>query len=154
MKKSIISIKIIQLKKEKNSNPEWTIQRIVDESGVSKSTVTRMFADGSEEQTFRYESVKAVADLMLSDGMGISMDEEEIEMQISSIREKFESKLEKERTQNRITIDYLKDQIAKKDKRIDYLMKVNELLIYKLFGLNIDNDVLTSLFKNGFDSEE
>ena len=102
----------------------------------------------------RYESVKAVADLMLSDGMGISMDEEEIEMQISSIREKFESKLEKERTQNRITIDYLKDQIAKKDKRIDYLMKVNELLIYKLFGLNIDNDVLTSLFKNGFDSEE
>ena len=51
MKKSIISIKIIQLKKEKNSNPEWTIQRIVDESGVSKSTVTRMFADGSEEQT-------------------------------------------------------------------------------------------------------
>ena len=154
MKKSIISIKIIQLKKEKNSTPEWTIQRIVDESGVSKSTVTRMFADGSEEQTFRYESVKAVADLMLSDGMGISMDEEEIEMQISSIREKFESKLEKERTQNRITIDYLKDQIAKKDKRIDYLMKVNELLIYKLFGLNIDNDVLTSLFKNGFDSEE
>ena len=154
MKKSIISIKIIQLKKEKNSNPEWTIQRIVDESGVSKSTVTRMFADGSEEQTFRYESVKAVADLMLSDGMGISMDEDEIEMQISSIREKFESKLEKERTQNRITIDYLKDQIAKKDKRIDYLMKVNELLIYKLFGLNIDNDVLTSLFKNGFDSEE
>ena len=154
MKKSIISIKLIQLKKEKNSNPEWTIQRIVDESGVSKSTVTRMFADGSEEQTFRYESVKAVADLMLSDGMGISMDEEEIEMQISSIREKFESKLEKERTQNRITIDYLKDQIAKKDKRIDYLMKVNELLIYKLFGLNIDNDVLTSLFKNEFDSEE
>lgn len=147
MKKSIISIKIIQLKKEKNSNPEWTIQKIVDESGVSKSTVTRMFADGSEEQTFRYESVKAVADLMLPDGMGISMDEEEIEMQISSIREKYENKLEKERAQSRITIDYLKDQISKKDRRIDYLMKVNELLIYRLFEINIDNDVFSSLFK-------
>lgn len=147
MKKSIISIKIIQLKKEKNSNPEWTIQKIVDESGVSKSTVTRMFADGSEEQTFRYESVKAVADLMLPDGMGISMDEEEIEMQISSIREKYENKLEKERVQSRITIDYLKDQISKKDRRIDYLMKVNELLIYRLFDINIDNDVFSSLFK-------
>lgn len=147
MKKSIISIKIIQLKKEKNSNPEWTIQKIVDESGVSKSTITRMFADGSEEQTFRYESVKAVADLMLPDGMGISMDEEEIEMQISSIREKYENKLEKERVQSRITIDYLKDQISKKDRRIDYLMKVNELLIYRLFEINIDNDVFSSLFK-------
>lgn len=132
MHKSIISNKIIQLKRAKNSNPEWTIQKIVDESGVSKSTITRMFADGSEEQSFRYESVKAVAELLLPDGMGVSLDEEEMEMQISMIREKYEAKLEKEREANRKQTELLMNQMNLKDNRIDELLAHQRQLINAL----------------------
>ena len=56
MFQSQITSIIIRLKRAKNSNPEMTIQKIVEDTGVSKSTVTRVFADDSENQSFRYES--------------------------------------------------------------------------------------------------
>ena len=147
MYNSQITSIIIRLKKAKNANPELTIQKISDETGVSKTTVSRVFADDSENQTFRYETLKPLALYLLgTDGLDEEIDADEMQMRLSELKEKYDAKLERERMQSRITIDYLKDQISKKDRRIDYLMKVNELLIYRLFDINIDNDVFSSLF--------
>lgn len=121
---------IIRLKKAKNLNPELTVQKIADDTGVSKSTVTRVFAEDSENQSFRYESLKPLCMYLLgTDGLDGEIDADEMQMRLSELKEKYDAKLEKERIQSRITIDYLKDQISKKDKRIDYLMEVNERLM-------------------------
>ena len=122
MFKSKMSNKIIQLKKAKNSNPELTLQKISEESGVSISTVNRIFKDGSEEQSFRYESVKALAELLLPEGMEDSMNDEEVEMQLAIIKDKYETKLEKERAQHEKTVAFLMKQIELKDERITQLL--------------------------------
>lgn len=136
MYQSQITSIIIRLKKAKNKNPEMTIQKICDDTGVSKSTVTRVFADDSENQSFRYESLKALSLYLLgTDGLDEEIDADEMQMRLSQLKEKYEKKLDKERTQHRISIDFLKQQVEKKDERIDYLMRVNETLINRLFGL-------------------
>lgn len=136
MYQSQITSIIIRLKKAKNKNPEMTIQKICDDTGVSKSTVTRVFADDSENQSFRYESLKALSLYLLgTDGLDEEIDADEMQMRLSQLKEKYEKKLDKERTQYRISIDFLKQQVEKKDERIDYLMRVNETLINRLFGL-------------------
>ena len=65
MYQSKISNIIIRLKKAKNNDPEVTLQKISDQTGISMSTVTRIFSDGSENQSFRYDSLKPIC-LMLS----------------------------------------------------------------------------------------
>jgi transcriptional regulator with XRE-family HTH domain len=130
MYQSQITSIVIRLKKAKNNNPELTIQRIADETGVSKSTVTRVFADDSENQSFRYESLKALSFYLLgTDGLDEEIDTDEMQMRLSQLKEKYEAKLEKERARSRVSIDFLKEQVKKKDERIDYLMKVNERLM-------------------------
>jgi transcriptional regulator with XRE-family HTH domain len=130
MYQSQITSIVIRLKKAKNNNPELTIQRIADETGVSKSTVTRVFADDSENQSFRYESLKALSFYLLgTDGLDEEIDTDEMQMRLSQLKEKYEAKLEKERARSRVSIDFLKEKVKKKDERIDYLMKVNERLM-------------------------
>jgi transcriptional regulator with XRE-family HTH domain len=134
MYQSQITSIVIRLKKAKNNNPELTIQRIADETGVSKSTVTRVFADDSENQSFRYESLKALSFYLLgTDGLDEEIDTDEMQMRLSQLKEKYEAKLEKERARSRVSIDFLKEQVKKKDERIDYLMKVNEELMNRIF---------------------
>lgn len=118
---------IIRLKKEKNENPELTLQKISDQTGVSMSTVTRIFADGSENQSFRYESLKPIAQLLLhSDGLEDDMDADEFQMQINELKDKYEKKLEKEREQHRKNVEFLKNQIELKDDRITRLLGLIE----------------------------
>lgn len=127
MYQSKITNIIIRLKKEKNENPEITLQKISDQTGVSMSTVTRIFADGSENQSFRYESLKPIAQLLLhSDGLEEDMDSDEIQMQINEIKDKYEKKLEKERDQHRKNVEFLKNQIELKDDRITKLLSMLE----------------------------
>lgn len=127
MYQSKITNIIIRLKKEKNENPEITLQKISDQTGVSMSTVTRIFADGSENQSFRYESLKPIAQLLLhSDGLEEDMDSEEIQMQINEVKDKYEKKLEKEREQHRKNVEFLKNQIELKDDRITKLLSMLE----------------------------
>lgn len=131
---------IIRLKKAKNKNPEMTLQKICDDTGVSKSTVTRIFADDSENQSFRYESLKPISLYLLgTDGLDEEIDADELQLRLSQLKEKYEAKLEKEREQSRTSIEFLKAQVAKKDQRIDYLMKVNEMLMNKLLGIDTDD---------------
>lgn len=136
MYQSQISNIVIRLKKAKNANPDMTLQRISEQTGVSMSTVTRIFSDDSENQSFRYESLKPICLLLLgTDGLDEEIDADEMQMRLSQLKEKYERKLEKERAQSRVSIDFLKDQVKKKDERIDYLMKVNEKLMSLLLGL-------------------
>ena len=136
MYQSQISNIVIRLKKAKNANPDMTLQRISEQTGVSMSTVTRIFSDDSENQSFRYESLKPICLLLLgTDGLDEEIDADEMQMRLSQLKEKYERKLEKERAQSRVSIDFLKDQVKKKDERIDYLMKVNETLMNRLLGL-------------------
>ena len=91
MYQSKISNIIIRLKKARNDNPEWTFQKISDETGVSKSTVQRIFADGSENQTFRVESITPISDLILGpDGLEESMNYEEFQLQLAEMKDKYE----------------------------------------------------------------
>ena len=140
MYQSQITNIIIRLKKAKNKNPEMTLQKICDDTGVSKSTVTRVFADDSENQSFRYESLKPLALYLLgTDGLDEEIDIEELQLRLSQLKDKYEKKLEKERAQSRTSIEFLKTQVIKKDQRIDYLMKVNEMLMNKVLGINADD---------------
>lgn len=137
-----ISNIIVKLKEFRNSHPEFTLQKISDHTGVSMSTVTRIFADGSENSSFRYESIKPIAKLLLDlDDIGEGNDDEQalkaiiqykeaaivqLKEQLASEKEKYERKLEKERSQSRTIIDFLKHQIELKDERITLLL--NELI--------------------------
>lgn len=132
-----ISNIIIRLKKVKSKQPEYTLQKIADHTGVSFSTVSRIFAEGSENQSFRYDSIRPIAQMLLGiDDLDEGDDDEkalkaiiqfkdtrikELEAKIAEDKERYERKLEKERAQYRASLDFLKHQIEKKDERIDML---------------------------------
>ena len=127
MYQSKISNLIIKLKKAKNDDPEMTLQKICDSTGVSMSTIQRIFADNSENQSFRYESLKPISFLLLgTDGLENDMDSDELQMQVAEIKDKYEKKLEKEREQHRKSIAFLMKQIDLKDDRITFLLNALE----------------------------
>ena len=135
-----ISNIIKRLKTVRQLHPEYTLQKISDETGISLSTVSRIFADGSENletKTFRYDSIKPIAALLLEDDhleeneekallkAIIAMHEAEIarlEDEKAAQCEKYEKKLEKERAHSKTSIDFLKHQIELKDDRITKLL--------------------------------
>lgn len=127
MYQSKIESLIIRLKKAKNEIPDMTLQRISDETGVSMSTVTRIFSDGSENQSFRYESLKPIAQFLLhSDGLDEEIAPDEFQMQLNELRDKYDRKIEKEREQHEKKIEFLKHQIEIKDDRITLLLNALE----------------------------
>lgn len=141
MYQSKISNLIIKLKKAKNDDPEMTLQKICDSTGVSMSTIQRIFADNSENQSFRYESLKPISFLLLgTDGLENDMDSDELQMQVAEIKDKYEKKLEKEREQHRKSITFLMKQIDLKDDRITFLLNALEDRVqqYKLLKSQYD----------------
>lgn len=152
MYQTTISNIIIKLKKAKNNNPELSLQKISDETGVSKSTVTRIFADGSEDQSFRYDSLKPICLLLLgNDGIEDDMDYDEYQLQLAEIKDKYEKKLEIERDQFKRSKDFLMHQIELKDQRIDTLFDYVEDLKRQLKELRKAeyNAIKEFLSKNG-----
>lgn len=152
MYQTTISNIIIKLKKAKNNNPELSLQKISDETGVSKSTVTRIFADGSEDQSFRYDSLKPICLMLLgNDGLEDDMDYDEYQLQLAEIKDKYEKKLEMERDQFKRSKDFLMHQIELKDQRIDTLFDYVEDLKRQLKELRKAeyNAIKEFLSKNG-----
>ena len=152
MYQTTISNIIIKLKKAKNNNPELSLQKISDETGVSKSTVTRIFADGSEDQSFRYDSLKPICLMLLgNDGIEDDMDYDEYQLQLAEIKDKYEKKLEIERDQFKRSKDFLMHQIELKDQRIDTLFDYVEDLKRQLKELRKAeyNAIKEFLSKNG-----
>ncbi len=114
---------------------------------VSKSTLSRVFAEGSEEIKFRYEdTIRPIAKALLdietiedTDDMDVKAMKsllkykieriEELEHQIEHLETllnkekiKYHEKLDKERERFNRSIDFLKEQISLKDKRMDQLL--------------------------------
>lgn len=137
---------------------------------VSKATLSRVFAKGSEDLIFKFENtLKPIANAILDidtieedDSLDTQALKLMLKIKADKIREleaaldhekvKHHEKLDKEREQARRSIEYLKKQIDLKDKRIDMLLeavfkkdKQHEELLAKIVncphGRKIINDV-------------
>ena len=157
-----IILKLKQVREEKGLS-YTDVLNLMEENGdfLSKSTISRVFAEGSEETSFKYEeTIRPIANALLDietieedDNMDIQamkvllkykiqrieeLEHQNSELQLALSKEKlvYNEKLEKEREQFQRSIDFLKNQIELKDKRMDLLLdavttkdnKHNELL--------------------------
>lgn len=136
---------ILKLKQARNDK-NLSLNDIVDLTGnmISKTTIQRVFADGSENSSFRYDDtirplVKVLLDMetiedtddtdtkALKSLLKLKIQRiEELEKQISDLRlmlseekNKSHEKMEKERAQYEKHIKLLDEQIVIKDKRMD-----------------------------------
>lgn len=155
-----IIIKLKEVREERNLSYN-DIVSLVEKNGdyISRSTVQRVFADGSESVSFRYdETIRPIANALLDiDNIEAEDDMDtqamktllqyknqrikDLEQQLDKEKLKYHEKLEKEREQSRKSIDFLKEQISYKDKRMDLLLdsikqkeeRYNELLAHVLY---------------------
>ena len=143
-----IILKLKEVKEEKGLS-YGDILDLMEKNGdfISKSTLSRLFAEGSEDETFNYEgTIRPVAkalldieDIEASDTTDTRAMKsllkykieriEELERQIEDLKlslaeekVKYHEKLDIEREQSRRSIEFLKDQISLKDKRMDQLL--------------------------------
>lgn len=142
---------IIQLKavKEERKLSLAEIITIIEENGdfVSKTSLSRLFSDGSEDVSFKEETILPVAKALLDienieetdttdlaalkaiikyKGQRIAELEDRIEklqIELANDKLKYHEKRDKEREQNRRSIEFLKAQISLKDKRMDQLLE-------------------------------
>jgi len=125
------------------------ILSLIEKNGdyISRSSIQRVFSDGSEDVSFRYEeTIRPIAKALLdietiedTDNMDIQAMKsllkykiqriEELERQVDHLTSqldkekiKYHEKLERERERSNRSIDFLKEQVALKDKRMDLLL--------------------------------
>lgn len=143
-----IILKLKEVREEKNLS-FGDILDLMEKNNdyLSKSTISRVFAEGSEEQSFRYEeTIRPIAKALL-DMENIEADDnmdtralktllkykieriEELEQQIEQLRStldkekiKYHEKMDAEREAWGRSIDFLKEQISYKDQRMDFLL--------------------------------
>jgi hypothetical protein len=148
-------IKLKEVKEEKGLSLNEIVD-LVEKNGdcVSRSSVQRVFSDGSEDSSFRYEeTIVPIANALLdvdtieaTDDMDIQAmkmllqykNKKIIELEAAIDREKVKAgeKINKERQRYNSAIEFLKRQIALKDRRIDILLdslqvkdsKINEMI--------------------------
>ena len=135
-------LKLKEVKEEKNLSL-GEIEARTEKNGehVSIATLSRVFTEGSENNSFRYEgTLKPIANAILD--IDIIEDDDdldtqalkimlqykadkikELESQIDHEKLKYHEKLDKERGAFNRSIDFLKNQIELKDKRIDQLLE-------------------------------
>lgn len=115
---------------------------------LARSTISRVFSEGSEDLSFKYEETirpiaKALLDIeniedydtMDTQAMKLLLQYklrriEELEKQVENLEKaldkeklKYHEKLDKEREQANRRIDFLKEQVSLKDKRMDMLLE-------------------------------
>ena len=143
-----IIIKLKQVREEKNLSYTDILNMLEkDNQYLSKSTISRVFADGSEEMSFKYEeTIRPIANALLDietieedDNMDIQAMKsllkykiqriEDLEKQVAHLESslnkekiRYHEKLDKERERNARSIEFLKEQISLKDKRMDQLL--------------------------------
>ena len=142
-------VKLKEVREEKGYSYN-DILDLMEKNGdfLAKSTISRVFAEGSEEMSFRYEeTIRPIANALLdieniedTDDMDVKAMKsllkykiqriEDLEKQLEHLqtaldKEKLKSheKLEKERERFNKSIDFLKNQIDLKDKRMDLLLE-------------------------------
>lgn len=144
-----IIIKLKEVRKEKGLSYNAILELMEkNQDYLSRSTISRVFGEGSEEMSFKYEeTIRPIAKALLDietieedDDMDIQAMKsllkykihriEDLEEQIESLKSaldkekiKYHEKLDKERERHARSIDFLKGQIALKDKRMDQLLE-------------------------------
>ena len=149
-----VILKLKEVRKEKGLSLD-KILVMIEKNGdfISKSTLSRVFKDGSEDNSFRYEeTLRPIANALL-DINTIEEDDDpdtqayksilklkmelidENARQIAELKEekgkektKYLEKLAKETEKFQRSLDYIKHQVELKDKRIDQLMDANDRL--------------------------
>ena len=144
-----IIIKLKEVREEKKLSFQ-DIMDLMEKNGdyIAKSTLSRVFSDGSEELHFKYEeTIRPIANALL-DIDRIEEDDvldvvamktllqykdrrikelekqvQDLESQIAKEKNKYHEKLEKERDQHQRSVEFLKNQIDLKDKRMDQLLE-------------------------------
>ena len=143
-----IIIKLKEVREEKGLSYN-DILDLMENNGdfLSKSTLSRVFADGSEEVSFRYEeTIRPIANALLDienieedDNMDVRAMKSLLKYKIERIEElekqlqtaetnlamekvKYHEKLDAQREQHLKSIEFLKNQIDLKDKRMDMLL--------------------------------
>lgn len=144
-----VILKLKEVREEKGLSYN-DILTLMEKNGdyLAKSTISRVFADGSEENSFRYgETIRPIANALL-DIEDIEEDDttdtramksllkykierieelerkiEQLELSLAEEKVKHHEKLDEEREQHNRRIDFLKNQIDLKDKRMDMLLE-------------------------------
>ena len=136
-----IIVKLKEVREEKKLS-FTDILSMMEQNGdyLAKSTLSRVFSDGSEEMSFKYEeTIRPIANALLdidhieeNDVLDVKAMKTLLQYKNEKIRELsrqldkeklvYHEKLEKERNQSRRSIDFLKSQIELKDKRMDQLL--------------------------------
>jgi transcriptional regulator with XRE-family HTH domain len=139
---SELIIQLKEVRKEKN----WSFGKIMKELEkndvyISKSTLSRVFADGSENETFRFdETIRPIANVLLdvdtieeTDDLDVralklllkykSQMIDQLERQIQQEKMQTLEEVEKERQRNAEFVEFLKNQLSYKDKRMDEFMQ-------------------------------
>ena len=143
-----IIIKLKEVREDKGLSYS-DILDLMEKNGdfLSKSTISRVFADGSEEMSFRYEeTIRPIANALLDintieedDNMDtqamksllkykdqyikdLEKQLKEYETALDKLKIEFNEKLDAERSAWNRSIEFLKDQVSLKDKRMDLLL--------------------------------
>ena len=157
-----IIIKLKEVREEKGLSYN-AILELMERNGdyLSKSTISRVFGEGSEDMSFKYEeTIRPIAKALLDietieedDNLDLQAMKALLKFKIQRIEDlekqnaaliasldkekiKYHEKLDEERERHSRSVEFLKEQISLKDKRMDQLLdavfnkdvKNNELL--------------------------
>ena len=149
MKEIIMELRQVRIEKGLSYGD---ISDLLEQNGdhVSKSTISRIFSEGSTDTNFSYdEIIRPIANVLLDIDKPEDEDDidtktyksllkfkskriEELEAQIETIKAEnaeklveLHEKMDMERAQWSRSIEFLKEQINYKDKRIDFLLDMN-----------------------------
>jgi transcriptional regulator with XRE-family HTH domain len=142
-------VKLKEVREEKGLSFN-DILELMEKNGnyIAKSTLSRVFADGSDELNFKYEeTIRPIANALLDIETEEETDDldtkalksllkykiqriEELEKQVEHLESaldkekiKYHEKLDEERAMYDKRVDFLKEQVAYKDKRMDLLLE-------------------------------
>lgn len=153
-----VILKLKEVKQEKGLSLD-KILIMVENNGeyISKSTLSRVFKDGSEDSSFRYEeTIRPIANALLDieneedyddaetlafksilklkmrvideNSKKIEELQEQVKETASKEKLKYHDKLEKHDADHQRSVEFLKRQIELKDERITQLLNANERL--------------------------
>ena len=153
-----IILKLKEVREEKGLS-YGDILDLMEKGGdfVSKSTLSRVFAEGSEECSFKYEeTIRPIAKALLdietiedTDDMDVQAMKsllkykmqliEDLEQKVEALsgdlakeKLKYHEKIDKERENFQKSLNFCREQIDLKDKRIDQLLETNIKLLNQL----------------------
>jgi len=119
---------ILKLKKERQEKglSYNNILDLMEKNGdyMSKSTLSRVFAEGSEDRTFMYdETILPIANVLLDYIPSDKNDNvEELEHQLQDLQEKYYAEINKELEQSRRSIEFLMNQVLVNNRWVDMLL--------------------------------